>query len=606
MPRIGTAEHPAAPAAAWKEPTRLAAMWRAFKVAGHIALRAAQNLLAAPKRATPGQVLAGAPVLAEHRSPLWVDGRADEFILRCGKAQNLRAAIRHFDGIEVAPGQVLSFWAQVGRPSRLRGFAVGREIVNGCVVPTVGGGLCQLSNALAALVAAMGAQLLERHRHSARIEQQGPTSDDATVAWNYVDLRFVADFAFRIEAELTADELVLRVRSHRGSAPQGRTTTWPLVRDERAVRPEPATARGCLTCDQTSCFRHKPRPKPIAGRRALLLNDRQPELARWLEPLAAEADWMLPWVRPALRARAWQAPAGASVTTAWWPSWKRIARQRLTRGEGGRRQAGRTRVAHDLARSYAQRLRLDHTELVLTQDLLVPLWRLGVLGGRTFDVFVPELPASEIQRRLDAAAAATPQATSLIDFRVDEAWLRDEWKALAGARRLLTAHHEVHRVLSVAGMNVDLLPWDEPPASPLAPRSPGDKPTLTLAGSALARKGAGEVAQVAKALGARVQILGSPPSDLKAWEGVDWVAVGYSEDWLARSDVVVLPAYVEHQPRALLTALAAGVPVVASVACGLGTRAGLAEVVAGDFQALKQALVASLGRTTAHEVTHFV
>ncbi len=600
MPSTGSVEHRAPPADAWQPPTRLAAVWHALKVAGHIALRAARNLVSPPKRATPAHALSDAPIVAEHRSPLWVDGRADEFILRCGKVQNLRAAIRHFQGIEVEPGQVVSFWAQVGRPSRLRGFAVGREIVNGCVVPTVGGGLCQLSNALASLVGSMGAQLIERHRHSARIEQQGAADDDATVAWNYVDLRFVADFAFRIEAELTADELVLRVRSRRNHPPLKRAPVWPLVRDQRAESP---TARGCLTCDQTRCFRHQPRPTPAAGRRALLLNDRQPELARWLEPLGAEADWMLPWVRPALRGRAWQAPAEAGVTTARWPSWKRIARQRLMGGEGGRRQAGRTRVAEDLARSYARRLRPDHTELVLSQELLVPLWRLGALGGRAFDVFVPELPASEIQTRLDAAAAATPQAASLTDFRVDEAWLRDEWQALARARRLLTAHHEVHRVLSQAGLPVELQPWDEPPALPrTAPRGT-HKPTLTLAGSALARKGAGEVAQVAKALGARVQILGSPPSDLKAWEGIDWVAVGYSGDWLARSDVVLLPAYVEHQPRALLRALAAGVPVIASAACGLGARTGLTEVVTGDVEALQRAVVSALAGTSDRSVS---
>ena len=591
MPSTGSVQHQAAAAEPWKEPTRLAAAWHALKVWGHIALRAARNLASSQRRLRPSSALADAPVVAEHRSPLWVDGRADEFILRCGKVQNLRTATRQFHGIEVAPGQVLSFWAQVGPPSRFRGFAVGREIINGCVVPTVGGGLCQLSNGLASLATSMGANLVERHRHSARIEHQAAAMEDATVAWNYVDLRFAADFAFRIEAELTSDELVLRVRSKRTIAPSTRPSAMPPVRDARAV------ARGCLTCDQTSCFRHRPKPQLTAGRTALLLNDWQPELARWLDHVEADADWMLPWVRPAHRERSWHAPAKALVKFARWSSWKRIVRRRLMGGEGGRRQVVRTSIAEDLARCYARGLQPEHTNLILTQDLLVPLLRLGVLGGRAFDVYVPELPASEIQARLDAAAAENPDAASLTDFRVDVGWQRDEWQALARAGRLLTAHHEVYRVLKAAGMFVELLPWQEPPSPPPAARSQKRQPTMTLAGSALARKGACEVAAVAKSLGAKVQILGSPPSDPKAWEGVDWVAVGYSADWLSNSDVVLLPAHIEHQPRALLRALGAGVPVVASAACGLGVRPGLTEVVPGNAQALQAAVAAALHGT---------
>ena len=588
MPSTGSVEQTAAAFEPWKEPTRLAAAWHALKVWGHIALRATRNLVSGPPRLKSGISLADAPIVAEHRSPLWVDGRADEFILRCGKVQNLRTATKQFHGIELAAGHVLSFWAQVGRPSRLRGFAVGREIVNGCVVPTMGGGLCQLSNGLADLASLIGARLVERHRHSARIEHQEAATEDATVAWNYVDLRIVADFAFRIEAELTSDELVLRVRSRCTIAPSTRVSVLPPIRDARAV------ARGCLTCDQAGCFRHKPKAQPVNVRRAVLLNERQPELARWLEHRGAEADWMLPWVRPAHRERSWHAPAEARVQTARWPSWKRILRQRLIGGEGGRRQAGRTRVAEDLARCYIRGLQPEHTELILTQELLVPLWRLGVLGGRAFDVYVPELPASEIQTRLDVAAAAKPDAASLTDFRVDKSWQRDEWQALARARRLLTAHHDVYRVLREAGLFVELLPWEEPPPPQFTAPTQRREPTLTLAGSALARKGASEVAAVAKALGAKVQILGSPPSEPHSWEGVDWVAVGYSGDWLSRSDVVLLPAYVEHQPRALLRALGARVPVVASPACGLGSRPGLTEVVPGDPEALRLAVLAVL------------
>jgi glycosyltransferase involved in cell wall biosynthesis len=53
---------------------------------------------------------------------------------------------------------------------------------------------------------------------------------------------------------------------------------------------------------------------------------------------------------------------------------------------------------------------------------------------------------------------------------------------------------------------------------------------------------------------------------------------------------VVLPAFVENRPRQLLEALAGGVPVVATPACGLGPAEGLTLVPAGDAAALREAV----------------
>jgi hypothetical protein len=246
----------------WKEPTRLGAAWHGFKVRVHIALRACQNAWRGPRRLTPSSTaLTEVSVVAESRSGLWLDGREDEFILRCGKVQNLRVAIRSFDGVVVRAGEVLSFWAQVGRPSAWRGFAVGREIINGCVVPTVGGGLCQISNALASAAVSAGVQLVERHRHSALIEQQSRlTNEDATVAWNYVDLRLVADFDFRIEMTLTHDELQVRLRAWAGAGRPPRLPRSIVVVPEAEPGAGRHVARGCLTCGQTSCFRNERGP----------------------------------------------------------------------------------------------------------------------------------------------------------------------------------------------------------------------------------------------------------------------------------------------------------------------------------------------------------
>ena len=110
-------------------------------------------------------------------------------------------------------GKTFGFWKQIGRTSSLKGFAEGRELREGCVIPTIGGGLCQLSNALYDAALQAGFEIVERHAHTQVIPGSlAEKGRDATVFWNYVDLRFRSDAAFRIEATLDGDELIVQFR----------------------------------------------------------------------------------------------------------------------------------------------------------------------------------------------------------------------------------------------------------------------------------------------------------------------------------------------------------------------------------------------------------
>ena len=111
---------------------------------------------------------------------------------------------------------------------------------------------------------------------------------------------------------------------------------------------------------------------------------------------------------------------------------------------------------------------------------------------------------------------------------------------------------------------------------------PGAGGDVLFPASTLGRKGAGELAAATRELGLRVQ-LGGPLLEGEVWRGVDTLP--------ARADragvgAVVLPAWVEHQPRRLLGAVAAGVPVIASEACGLEGVAGVVTIPDGDVAAL--------------------
>jgi hypothetical protein len=132
-------------------PSRLDTVVFEAKAAVFRGLRALDEALArkATRRHAPGDALRDAPVVARVRSPLW-NGPAGpkEYALTAGKIQNLRIALAGLDGIVVPAGETLSFWKQVGRATRRRGFVAGRELREGCLVANIGGGLCQLSNAL--------------------------------------------------------------------------------------------------------------------------------------------------------------------------------------------------------------------------------------------------------------------------------------------------------------------------------------------------------------------------------------------------------------------------------------------------------------------------
>jgi VanW like protein len=531
--------------------------------------------------------LVGAPVIAQHRSALWAEETDGEFALTAGKVENLRRALRAFDGVEVPAGGVLSFWAQLGRPVAARGFVVGREIREGCVVPTVAGGICQLTNALSFVATQAGLALVEHHRHSARVGAPAKQDADATVFWRHVDLKMRAAHAWRLEVAMDSHELVVSLRALSGrSLPR----SVPLAQArESAV----ASARGCLTCDERQCFRHA-RHRGLHGQQAravALLSGWSPEFDAWLEAQPWER-----WAPPPLRLAFWRPSA---------PSWREaipVARRASLRGAlwrrlwarhaGGRRQACVLDAQRWLAEACAVTLTPLHTRLVIDQALLPHLERLGVLAGREIEVLAHALPMGEIHARLDAAAQHWPAAASLRDFRASPDLVAAEWRGLARARRIVTPHAEVAAVLRrLPGVEVLQLDWVEPPGVLPSDGGPGGDALLLFPGPAQPRKGACELAAALAGLRCRLRVTGR--TDAASWPGValDMRPVADPLDGVA---AVVLPAHVEHAPRLLLRALAQGVPVIATPACGLAPRPGLTLIAAGDVDVLRRALEAAL------------
>ncbi|CAN5265345.1 hypothetical protein BH11PSE2_BH11PSE2_05420 [soil metagenome] len=237
------------PLANWTRPTR----WSAAVFAGKVWLlrlrRAAIDLIDGPP-ALPRSVEAALPVqLASNVTPLWGDPALSERRFQEGKVENLRQAARRFDGTVIGAGQVFSFWRQMGPASPRRGFVVGRMLQQGCLVPAVGGGLCQMSNSLYQAASEAGCDIVERHAHSRTVPggSAANAGRDATVAWNYVDLRFRAGQDLHLRVFVSDETLTVEMWAQSAAGPP----------TDHAPEPDRLEARSCGSCNETDCFRHE-------------------------------------------------------------------------------------------------------------------------------------------------------------------------------------------------------------------------------------------------------------------------------------------------------------------------------------------------------------
>ncbi len=109
------------------------------------------------------------------------------------KWHNLSIAIRCIEPVIIQPGQIFSFSHLVGNPLEVRGYQVGRTLINGELQPVAGGGLCQLSGLIYLLALHTDCAILERHPHSQDIYTDAtrftPLGADAAVVFGYKDLR---------------------------------------------------------------------------------------------------------------------------------------------------------------------------------------------------------------------------------------------------------------------------------------------------------------------------------------------------------------------------------------------------------------------------------
>ena len=132
-------------------------------------------------------------VVAGHQTPLFRQLRNVDMWLQHNKVTNLKLASAKLNGIILKPGETMSFWRLVGKPTKSKGYLAGMVLSNGKFLSGVGGGLCQLSNLIYWMTLHTPLTVTERWRHTHDVFPDAgrtqPFGSGATVVYNYIDLQ---------------------------------------------------------------------------------------------------------------------------------------------------------------------------------------------------------------------------------------------------------------------------------------------------------------------------------------------------------------------------------------------------------------------------------
>ena len=152
--------------------------------------------------------------VADHRSPIFRELAGVDRRLQENKAVNLAIAAERLDGGVLRPGQRMSFWRLVGRPSYRRGFKDGLVLRQGQVDEAVGGGMCQMTNLLYWMTVHSPLSVVERWRHTYDVFPDNgrtqPFGSGATCSWPVLDLQIENRTAatFRLSLAVDGTDLV--------------------------------------------------------------------------------------------------------------------------------------------------------------------------------------------------------------------------------------------------------------------------------------------------------------------------------------------------------------------------------------------------------------
>ena len=158
-------------------------------------------------------------IIKSHSLPIYRNFSGVDRSLFDNKKINLSLAISTLNNITIPPKKTFSLWYLVGPPTAQRGYKDGLTICMGRPSRDIGGGLCQLANAIHWLALHSDLEVTERHRHSLDLfpddGRKIPFGTGATIVYNYKDIRLFnpTPYTFQLHFELTDNDLLSTLRA---------------------------------------------------------------------------------------------------------------------------------------------------------------------------------------------------------------------------------------------------------------------------------------------------------------------------------------------------------------------------------------------------------
>ncbi|SCW70484.1 Vancomycin resistance protein YoaR, contains peptidoglycan-binding and VanW domains [Paenibacillus tianmuensis] len=106
-----------------------------------------------------------------------------------GRVHNVRSTAASLQDVLLKPGEVFDYAPFIERTERRFGFKEAPVIVNGKLVPGIGGGICQVSSTLYNAVLRAGLAVVERRNHSLPVSYVA-LGQDATFATGHINFKF--------------------------------------------------------------------------------------------------------------------------------------------------------------------------------------------------------------------------------------------------------------------------------------------------------------------------------------------------------------------------------------------------------------------------------
>jgi vancomycin resistance protein VanW len=155
-------------------------------------------------------------VVFEHKTPLVRRLAGVDLNLQKNKIVNLGLAVKRINSLTIEPGQIFSYWREMGKPTKAKGYLEGMILQNGKITTGIGGGLCQLSNLIYWMSLHTPLTVIERWRHGYDVfpdaNRAQPFGSGATCAYPYIDLQVINQTKqkFQLILEVTDDYLIGR------------------------------------------------------------------------------------------------------------------------------------------------------------------------------------------------------------------------------------------------------------------------------------------------------------------------------------------------------------------------------------------------------------